>query len=155
MNRIPPKGIKCLREGFILYNIYLGEEKVGEATVKREGLYYHFLCSSNLPAGTIYCVILRCAEKEFNLGVCVPEGDLFYTGKRIPMKQFSNSDFQFCIEEKNKRPQKSVTVNPQRPIAYLEHLENAYFCSNNGTPKICIPEPIDLTLDQQDSDRSL
>ena len=135
-------------------DVYLGQEKVGEASVRQEGLYYHFSCRCRLPSKSVYCAMLRCGESEFDLGVCVPEGNSFRADKRIPVKLFSQSEFKFYIVERNKHLHTVVPVDAQKPFSYLQHLENAYFSSENGTHQVCISEIKNSPLSQQDSDQT-
>lgn len=157
MNRIPLWGIKCHREGFVLdnhYHIYLGQDKAGEVTVKREGLYYLFQCRCRLPSMPIYCAVLQNGNAQFNLGVCVPEGNIFRASKRIPVKLLDKQEFSFFLIEKQKNPTKVVPVDVQKPFRYLEELENAYFQRSNGTAQICIEEVKTQDPGQQGSDRN-
>jgi len=157
MNRIPLWGIECLREGFILHNgydIYLGEDVTGKACVKQEGLYYHFQCWCRLPSASIHCVILQSRGKEYNLGVCVPDGDKFRADKRIPIKQFDDPEFKFYLMERNQRNKILIAVDSQKPFEHLQDLENAQLDLSNELPQICLHDSKSLNPVQQGNDQS-
>lgn len=156
MNRIPPAGIECHREGYILhsYDIFLGQDVMGSVNIEREGLYYHFRCSCQLPSASIYYVILQNGNKEFNLGVCIPDGNTFRAYKRIAMKQFDNEDFKFNLVPKQKTSKTLVAVDPAKPFEHLQDLENARLDLSNDTTQIVIEGSICAIQDQQDSDQS-
>ena len=136
------------------YHIYLGQDKAGEVTVKREGLYYLFQCRCRLPSMPIYCAVLQNGNAQFNLGVCVPDGNIFRTNKRIPAKLLEKPEFSFFLIEKQKNPTKVVPVDPEKPFRYLEELENAYFGRSNGIAQICFEEAKSPDPGQQDNDQS-
>ena len=136
------------------YSIYLGKDKVGEVVVMREGLYYMFQCHCHLPSMPIYCAVLQNNNAQFNLGVCVPDGNIFRVNKRIPAKLFDKPEFSFFLIEKQRNSTKVVSVDPQKPFRYLEELENAYFGQSNGVAQIYITDGKSPDPDLRGNDQS-
>jgi len=157
MNRIPLWGIECLREGFHLlsyYDIYLGQDIIGKARVKAEGMFFRFECQCRIPSESIHYAIVQCGEKEFNLGVCIPEGNSYLAYKRIPIKEFKNEELRFFVQEKKEKNTVRVSVNPQKPFAYLQHLDHAKLDFSDENPQILLDDPKCPNQGQQDSDQS-
>ena len=136
------------------YDIYFGGDVMGKAYIKQEGLYYYFQCWCQLPSASIHCVILQSGEKEYNLGVCVPDGDKFQTNKRIPIKQFKNEDFKFYLKSKQVDKKSVVTVDPEKPFEHLQELDNAQLDLSNALPQICLHDTKSSIPAQQGNDQS-
>lgn len=157
MNRIPPWGIECLREGFTLYkdyNIFCGQDVIGSACVRQEGLFFCFQCRCKPPSGAMHSVIVVNNGKEFNLGVCVPDGEEFTAYKRISIKQFKDMELKFYLREKEEIPTQCVAVEENKPFEHLENLEFARLDLTQEHPQICLNEITVSTPLQPDSDQS-
>ena len=123
------------------YEIYLGAEPVGEAVVEKAGLYYRFSCRCRLRGATMQRVMVACAEKKVDLGICVPIGELFGLDKKVPCKQLGEGKPEFFLTP---RPGRSggrfVPVYPEEPFSYMSKLKGAFLEIRNGQQGIVIAE---------------
>ncbi|MGM9602928.1 MAG: hypothetical protein ACI3W5_15260 [Faecousia sp.] len=94
------------------YDIYLGSEAVGKATLTKEGLYWKIRCQCSLPSGEAHRVTAKAGE-EIDLGILVPENGEYCLTKRIAMKRFADAQPQFFI--KTHSPDPEETVHPIIP----------------------------------------
>ena len=78
-----------------VYDILLGDEPVGCAQVKREGLYYSFCCSCKLSGDVLCKIIVICGERTEDLGICVPKGNGFGLEKKVPIKRLGDGTLRF------------------------------------------------------------
>ena len=93
------------QEGMLLktYHIHLGKERIGQAHVRREGLYYSFLCCCTLQTQTIYRVTVSVGGHRENLGILVPEGNRHILSKKIPIKRFPDGEMHFEITPRHEK----------------------------------------------------
>ncbi len=116
-----------------VYDIYLGNEKVGKAQVRRAGLYYRFLCCCDLTGAVICRIMVRCGERVESLGVPIPCGDAFYLEKQIPISHFEERELSFFIGPRPTVAQdKWVPVKLDEPFCYLKELKNAVLEIRDG-----------------------
>lgn len=123
------------------YEIMLGGQAIGKATVRRQGLYYEFDCQCVLSGEGMFCISVFCHTNREDLGVLVPEGGRFVLRTRLPVKRLGEGTL--CFEAVPKRPKpvgKFIPLSPEEPFRYLQRLENAYLQVRNGQPGIVIPE---------------
>lgn len=109
------------------YPVCLGKEEVGQASVERQGLYYHFRCRCQVQSEIIYKVVVCCDGVHTSLGILVPAGKEYILAKRLPVRQFHFGRPEFWILPK--RPQNKeiyVDVYPEEPFQYITKLEKAY-----------------------------
>ena len=136
-----------------IYDIYRGGEKIGKAEVRREGLYYRFLCCCDLTGEVMYRLTVKCGDKTENLGIPAPDGDAFYLTKRLPVSRFPKEEPEFRAVPKHAPPDEMwIPVNPEEPFDYIHRLENAVMERRNNELGILIREE-DLSSVPQDSDQ--
>ena len=116
------------------YEILWGTEKVGEALITREGLYYRFQCRCRLDPG-VYRLIAVSADREWDLGVLLPELDSFRINTKVPAKCFLSEEFSFYLETKRSR---FIAVREGEPVPFLCQLRNAAYAYRNGQPGILL-----------------
>ena len=147
MNR-PFVAYVCCKGVGILYDIMCNGVAVGKASVKREGLYYciHYKC--NLPQKGIFRVMVTESHNTYDLGICVPDGDVYSGTTRIPCKRFYSNDLVFTLMSDDKIV--CVPIMGGEPFLYLDKLNAARLCNTNGQLEIII-NPIQV---QPDSDRN-
>lgn len=122
-----------------MYSVLLGPQHAGKVMVQRNGLYYHFNCSCDLPADNIYRLIVTCDSKQENLGVLVPHGNRFTLEKKIPAKRIGAGDMTFkVIPKKETHSGTFMPISPEEPFAYISRLKQAFFLLQNETPGIYI-----------------
>lgn len=114
------------------YAVCLGKERIGSATVKREGLYYRIHCQCQL-SGSIPCRIIVKGEKEVDLGLCVPMGDRFGIDTLIPVKRIGEGDLNFqVLPRHSKQDAQFIALSPEEPFRYISRLKDAYLVRQEG-----------------------
>ncbi len=115
------------------YEIQLGGQSVGIATVYKEGLYYYFDCRCKLTGEVIYRLQVCCGETVENLGIPVPEGDTFRLRVRIAAKRIGKGELQIrAVPKHEPMVGRFVPIYPEEPFSYLRRLENAFFQIRDG-----------------------
>lgn len=121
------------------YPVMLGKETVGEVTVKKQGLYYHFHCQCELHSEVICRVAVSCGGHHENLGILLPAGRGYWLVKKLPVKNFPLGRPEFWIIPKHTTHDgRFVDVYPEEPFAYISRLENAYLEKRRGRVGIVI-----------------
>ena len=68
-----------------------------------------------------------------DLGVCIPDEDLFVTYGKIPTKHLGNTELHFYATESNQlRDMDFVPIDPHNTFDYIEKLMAAKFCVQSG-----------------------
>ena len=122
------------------YTIWLGKEAVGQATVKRQGLYYQFTCCCQLHSEVICRVNISSGGRSESLGILTPSGSDYRLTKKIPIKQFECGTPEFWITPRHSEKQGIfLDIYPEEPFSYLTKLEKAYLDKQSGRIGIVIP----------------
>ena len=127
-----------------MFKIYIGNTVVGQAEVKKNGLYYHITCTCNPPSNDLYRIIMTNKDVKKDLGVCVPKGEYFSLFTRVPVKLFEDGSFRFHLVNGRKG---EYIVSDNTPFAHLDKLETARLQHANGQSMIIV----DTALNQQDN----
>ena len=115
------------------YEICMGKERVGQARVRQEGLYYCFQCRCELESGMICRVVVSCGGHHENLGILVPEGRWYQLTKRMPIKCIGNGRLEFQVVPRcSKRQETFLCVYPEEPFRYIRKLQEAYLERRDG-----------------------
>ena len=136
-----------------MFEIRMGNTVVGSADISQQGLYYHIKCTCHLPNDQMYRMLMRCGDVHKDLGICVPEGNVFRVFTRIPVKNFKGKDFTFEIVCGTKG---EYIISNNTPFGHLDKLESARLQNTNGQIKIVIdsvPVPQDNDLNQEHLNR--
>ena len=123
------------------YEIMLGGEVVGQAVVRRQGLYYRFSCRCDLSGEVIYRITVTCGGKSESLGIPVPKNGEFYLDTRLAASRLGEGEPKFAAVPR--RPDLGgmfVPISPEEPFRYLHRLENAFLARKDGQVGIVIPE---------------
>ena len=123
------------------YEIMLGGESVGQAVVRRQGLYYRFSCRCDLSGEVIYRITVTCGGKSESLGIPVPKNGEFYLDTRHAASRLGEGEPKFAAVPR--RPDLGgmfVPISPEEPFRYLHRLENAFLARKDGQLGIVIPE---------------
>lgn len=143
MNGKPPCRIECGKGGCFLeekYDVRLNGKAVGQAQVRKEGLYYRFQCQCRL-SGDVCKLEVSCGGKRVSLGVLVPMGDGFGLETKLPVKRIGEGNMEFCIiPNRSVLTGKFVPIYPEEPFAYIEKLKNAHLARQNGQTGVIIQE---------------
>lgn len=122
------------------YDIYMGEDRVGEAEVMQQGLYLQISCRCRLSGAIICRVLVFSGDKQENLGTLIPEGEYFCLRTKIPVKRLSQSALRFrAMPRRGTEPAKFVPIYPEEPFAYIHRLKEAYLEIQNGQIGVRIP----------------
>ena len=115
------------------YPMYFGSRTIGRADVKREGLYYRFYCRCRLTGDVIFRVLVRCSDKERDLGILIPADGGFSLNTRLPVKHFPEGKPEFSvIPHGGQMPESFIPIRPEEPFAYIEKLKHAYLATREG-----------------------
>lgn len=105
-----------------MYDICFKGKKVGEAKIKKEGLYYKFSCACEFLDKQIYKIYVNDGLTTIKLGVCVQNMEKFELNKTIPVKYFSGEKFYFYAEQVGLQ---NIPVRNNEIFNYLDMLEAA------------------------------
>lgn len=111
--------------------VFWDRQPVGTACVTREGLYYRFRCECRFPDKRGYRLRVCCGSKTLDLGLCVPEGNLFTLSKRIPIKQVGDGEMSFQAM-RNIQKASFSPVEENLPFSGIPILQYARLAVNNG-----------------------
>ena len=116
-----------------MYEVFQDGEPVGTVEVRREGLYWCFICRCQPIHRDMIRLWMICGGKETDLGLCVPMDGGFGTEKRIPAKQCGPGEPRFCLRHKDDILRgKYIPLSPEEPFQYIHRLETA-FLERRGT----------------------
>lgn len=123
------------------YDIRMGKEIVGTATVEQQGLYYRFSCRCSISGSVICRVTVSCNGHHENLGVLVPMGNGFGLTTKVAVKKLGKGPFQFRAMPKHQKSEgKFIPIYPEEPFAYISRLQNAFLEIRNGQAGVVIGE---------------
>ena len=123
------------------YGVAMGDHRIGEAEVFREGLYYRIRCRVRLSGKVLCKVLVSCGTREDNLGVLVPEGDAFVLETRIPVKRLGEGELRFRVLPRHTELKgRFVPLAPEEPFRYLSRLKDARLVRRGDVTGILIEE---------------
>ena len=109
------------------YVIEQAGQRIGQAEVTRQGLYYHFTCRCRLSGEVICRLAAVCGDKMENLGVPVPENGEFVLRKKIPVSHLGEGELRVRVIPKHAElTDNFIPISPEEPFRYLSRLKNAY-----------------------------
>ena len=115
------------------YTILLGAQSVGQAQVRRDGLYYDFRCRCRFSGDVIMKIAVSCGAKSEILGTPVPQGKDFVLHKKLPIKYFGEGEFKFrAVPKQAQLDGFFVPIRQDEPFAYLNRLKNARLQRRGG-----------------------
>ena len=123
------------------YEVRLGADTVGTATVEKQGLYYLFSCRCRLNGATMQRIMVACGGNQVDLGICVPMGGSFGLDKKVPCKYLGEGEPEFFLTPRpGSGGGKFVPVYPEEPFSYMSKLKDAYLEIRNGQQGIVITQ---------------
>ena len=123
------------------YDILLGGQTVGRATVERQGLYYAFHCRCCLTGEVVYRLTVRCGERTESLGIPVPSNGQFVLDTKIPVKRLGEGEMSFLALPKHAElGGKFIPLSPEEPFRYLSRLENAFLQVRDGKVGVVVKD---------------
>lgn len=123
------------------FDILMGKEVIGKATVEQQGLYYRFSCRCNISGAVMCRITVSCNGHHENLGVLIPMGNGFGLNTKLAVKKLGKGPFQFRALPKHQKSEgEFIPVYPDEPFAYLTRLQNAFLEIRNGQVGVIIGE---------------
>ena len=125
------------------YDVLLGNQKMGSATLTVQGLYLQIACKCPLSGDVMYDLILSIDDQKHKLGLLIPEDGSFTIRKKIPAKQIGQGRLQFTLKARHASIMgQFFPVKPDEPFAYINRIENAYVASRDGELGLILSEGI-------------
>ena len=81
-----------------LYSVCMDERRVGDAEVKREGLYLRIRCVCKLPKDKRFRLFLCSKNGELDLGLCASENGYAEVTARVSIKNAGVGPYTFVIQ---------------------------------------------------------
>lgn len=129
------------------YSVLSGNETVGKAIVRRQGLYCCISCRCALTGFVRHKLLVSCGANTVDLGLCVPQGNEFGVDTKIPIKRLGEGELTFRLVPKhNALKGEFVPVSPSEPFGYIRQLQKAHLARQDGLLGII------LMKDQSSSD---
>lgn len=122
------------------YEIYLGQDAIGQVQVSREGLYYHFSACCRIESGGIFQLLGQWSGSSVQIGILVPEENGFCLETRIPLKRFPAGCPVFHVTPRHHSAANEIPVYPEEPFQYLSRLRSAYMLRRNNDTYIVLKE---------------
>lgn len=117
-----------------VYEVWLKDMIAGEVLITREGLYYRFLCTVRLPKESRYHLVAYSEVKNVDLGLCIPQGEIFVLSTKIPIKRFDNCRYRYILTAKAEK--QVIPIFENQPFTHLNRLPDSYFSVENNVPVI-------------------
>lgn len=117
------------------FDVFLDDNAVGDAWIKKEGLYYSFYSFIRPEKKQIYKLVVAQGVHAMELGIFVPKDDGFALFRKIPAKNFKMDEFRFSVISKTNEND-FVPISEDTEFLFWEALENSRFVVKNGTPGI-------------------
>lgn len=116
-----------------VYDVGFMQQKAGQVTLKKEGLYWRIFCRlENLEKG-YYRLSVNNGCCVFDLGLCVPVSNGFGMNTTVPIKRIGEEGLTFFLESgKSGKQELFVPIRAEEPFAYLQRLEKAYLDRKDG-----------------------
>ncbi len=115
-----------------IYDVYLGQDRVGSAQVERQGLYLRFRCRCAL-SSDVSRIQVSCGGRTESLGVLLPMGGAFGLDTRLPAKRLGEGEPEFrVIPDKPMLRGRFIPIRPEEPFAYIARLKDAYLAMHQG-----------------------
>jgi len=125
----------------IYCDILFGNEPVGTAKIKKEGLYYRFSCSCRFTGRVVFSIFADCGDRHVNLGVCVPKDNAFILEKRIPAKALGDGQITLYAQPRHAPMDENfVPIRAEEPFEYIEKLQKSYLCRRGETVGVVLEE---------------
>ena len=129
MNESPPHSINLLCGGEALeenYPVYYDDRAVGKVTVSQHGLFYFVSCRCSLPEVAYYRLFAQCKTHVEEMGVLVPDGNVYGLQIHIPCKRLSFEQPVFYIGLRNSQRENIAVLNPLNAVSCIAYLDTAY-----------------------------
>ena len=109
------------------YDIFYRNVKIGVAHTEELGLYTLFQCICQLPDEGLHRIYVQYGSACFDLGLCVPENNLFAIRKRIATKKLNKSIPQFYVSVETPECSEFVPIDAFKEFKCISRLLNGRF----------------------------
>ena len=114
--------------------IKLNGETIGTASIRKEGLYYHFDCRCRFSDKKFHRLTAVCGELSADLGICVPSGNDFVVKTKVAVSRLGIGQINIEADRSDKRPKQTVvSVTENGAFSNLEDLDKAVLCNEGIT----------------------
>ena len=118
--------------------MYLRDERVGNATVLRQGLYCRVYCRCRFNGEGFFSLCMADGVQHKALGILVPDGDSFVVDTSIKAMELQDRDLSFQIVQPG-RDGVFIPIVEGEDFLHLDKLRKASFENRNGVCGVMIP----------------
>lgn len=123
------------------YEVFFGNQPAGKVQVRRQGLYYRFICRCRLTGDVVCRLYVSCGGETASLGVVVPVDGGFGLDTKLPAKRFREGEPSFSLHPKQEvAPGQFVPIIPEEPFAYIERLKTSFLVRKYGQMGILLED---------------
>lgn len=112
------------------YPVMKGGAQVGQAEIRRQGLYYEIRCQCAADAQMLELVAAGEGQQK-NLGLLFPKGGGLYLEKRMAAKELNLRRAAFYLRPRGQE-ETLFPLESEKAFPYLEKLERAYLVKRDG-----------------------
>ena len=120
------------------YPVYLRDERVGNATVLRQGLYCRVYCRCRFNGEGFFRLCMTDGMQHKDLGILVPDGDSFVVDTSIKAMALQDQHLSFRIVQPGKE-RVFIPIVEGEDFLHLDKLRKASFENRNGVCGVMIP----------------
>ena len=125
------------------YEVTYDGQSVGNVTVAKQGLYYHFSCQCQLTKESIYRLIMKNDGREYDLGILTPLDRRFGMNTSISLKKVGTGTPEFYLFSKQQSALINLSpVSPDEPFSYISRLESAFLVNSKGKKSLVFRKEI-------------
>lgn len=122
------------------YGVYFSDKLCGKVQVRKQGLYYLFICRCQISGDVICRLKAVFPTGEQSLGILVPIDDGFGLQTKIPVKHFTGHPLRFSVAVKEEESEGIFApIYPDEPFMYIERLKDSYLARKNNQLGAVIP----------------
>ena len=123
--------------------IHYNGEKIGTATIKKEGLYYSFQCLCRFDDKKIHRLTAYGETGIVDLGICVPFGNDFAVNTKVAASKLGKGEISIEADRRPEQHKECVPVDAGQPFPKLEELDTAILSESGIIFTEKAPDPQD------------
>ena len=121
------------------YEVYENGKQAGMVMLGRRGLYWAVSCRCDADRGRGKRLVVRGDPGRIDLGWLYPVDGRFGLETTVPVKKLGEGEFCFALEGPQER-YRFIALDPEKPFAYLDQLEQCRFAVRDGRSGLLLPE---------------
>lgn len=118
--------------------VYVGQQPVGTLRMGRRGLYWAISCRCDAQQGRGNRLVASGEFGRIDLGLLYPIGDQFGLETTVRVSRLGEGNVRFLLEAKAEK-ECCIALDPNKPFAYLDRLEECRFCVRDGVACVILP----------------